>query len=154
MLMFTPCACFLPSWLWACLFLLLLCGNPKGLKVRRFKLQKIHVCFCYDSRGFGNDLRLLESPARLLHTLIHSHIVAFNPTFGMGIYTLDELSFQVNLFLTQLPTQASTYSCVDCLVGPLNMFLISWNPTMYLYARFNCFVGGGLFGVSYLSPCW
>ena len=60
--------CLFPSvfcdlWLWAGLFLLLLCGNPKGLKVRRFKLQKIHVCFCYDSRGFGNDLRLLDSPA-------------------------------------------------------------------------------------------
>lgn len=46
--------------LWAFLFLILLCENPKGLKVRCFTLKKTHVCFCSDSRGFGDYVILRE----------------------------------------------------------------------------------------------
>ena len=46
--------------LWAFLFLILLRENPKGLKVRCFTLKKTHVCFCFDSRGFGDHVILCE----------------------------------------------------------------------------------------------
>lgn len=76
-------------------------GNPKGLKVRHFTLQRICVCFCSDSGSLGNCLGASWTPlVGLLCTLIHSHIMAFNPMFGMGCYALDNLSFQVNLLFT------------------------------------------------------
>lgn len=64
MLILIPCGLFPPVFcelsLQAFLFLIFLCENPKGLKVSCFTLKKIQVCFCPDSRGFGDYLQLRE----------------------------------------------------------------------------------------------